>query len=130
MSIRKIEQNIGDVPVYGESLFEEKTYASFISLKEIIPKIDITIGDIDLTVAEMNVIKSYIDAKKVTVDSAMVQSISSASSALDSKTKAEAAFTKTDNLIRAYVIPTNATLSESAITQKIRMSQILNITGA
>lgn len=119
MAIRKIDTNIGTIPVWGEEDFDANVHENFTSLKEIVPKINNTVTDIDTTVNAINARELSVSSMKTSIE-ATKNNVDTLKQDIDLKHQE----------VMSKVIPTQATYNETTIDGKVRMSQILNITGA
>ena len=119
MSIRKIDKNIGTIPIWGNDDFDENVHENFTSLKEIIPKINDTINDIDSTVSLISQRDTTISQMKISVEITK-KNVDDLKKDIDIK----------HQQVMSKVIPTEATYNEETIDNKVKMSQILNLIGA
>lgn len=119
MPIRKIDINIGTIPQWGDEDFDANVHENFISLKQIVPKINDTVADIDNTVLLITAKESGISGMKTSIETTK-KNVDDLKKDIDSKHKE----------VMNRVIPIEATYSETTINDKVRMSQILNLIGA
>jgi len=112
MTISKITAFIKTVATWGDSDFDKNVHENFSSLKEMGPQINATAADIQAAGESIELIQNNINSTKEDID-----------------TKKEQIDTKHSEVM-GHAIPTEATYNTQTINKKVKMSQILNLTGA
>lgn len=102
MSIRKIDKNIGTVPIWGEDNFDANVHENFTSLKEIVPQVNNSIDDMNLVIEDLNSKIGTIDDSVVVTSQAKTDAVAAAEAAILAKNEAQAIY---DNFDDRYLGP-------------------------
>lgn len=102
MPIRKIDKNIGTVPVWGEDNFDANVHENFSSLKEIVPQVNNSIDDMNVVIEDLNSKIGTVDDSVVATSQAKTDAVAAAEAAIFAKNEAQAIY---DNFDDRYLGP-------------------------
>lgn len=102
MAIRKIDKNIGTVPVWGEDNFDANVHENFTSLKEIVPQVNNSIDDMNVVIEDLNSKIGTVDDSVVVASQAKTDAVAAAEAAVIAKNEAHAIY---DNFDDRYLGP-------------------------